>query len=237
VLSAAPGATPALSLTVTNTMIAAHCQDGTGVVEASASGGGSSYQYRINGGDWQSSGVFTGIAQGDYTVEVTDGNGCGAVKSGNMPRQYGPDPYRVDADDSENCVDEDGRLVIHVIFTGGLPVEYGYRPAGSSTWQWSSNDEIEGLAAGSYEAAVRYAGDGRCDPVPADGVHAIEAPNPPIITGETRTPATDCASSDGSITDIQVSQDPGKSLWYALRYNDDPVPGWYVLQCYKSLFF
>lgn len=37
---------------------------------------GAPYEYRVNGGSWQASPVFTGLAPGNYTIEVRDGNNC-----------------------------------------------------------------------------------------------------------------------------------------------------------------
>ncbi|WP_282162908.1 T9SS type B sorting domain-containing protein [Ulvibacterium marinum] len=46
------------------------------VTSTAGSAPGASHQYRINGGPLQASPVFTGIAPGNYTVEVIDGNNC-----------------------------------------------------------------------------------------------------------------------------------------------------------------
>jgi hypothetical protein len=40
----------------------------------SPSGGSGSYEYRLNGGSWQSSGSFTNLSEGIYTVEIRDQN-------------------------------------------------------------------------------------------------------------------------------------------------------------------
>ncbi|MBK9109739.1 MAG: hypothetical protein IPM92_15540 [Saprospiraceae bacterium] len=34
------------------------------------------YSYRINGGNWQSSGIFTGLAPGNYIIDVRDSTRC-----------------------------------------------------------------------------------------------------------------------------------------------------------------
>ncbi|WP_150452427.1 T9SS type B sorting domain-containing protein [Arenibacter lacus] len=59
---------------------------GTGAVLAVNSTAGSapsaSHQYRINGlTSWQASPVFTGVAPGNYTIEVTDANNCSAQEN------------------------------------------------------------------------------------------------------------------------------------------------------------
>lgn len=48
----------------------------TGTVEVTPSGGTTPYQYSINGGAFQSSNTFTGLATGNYTIDVEDANGC-----------------------------------------------------------------------------------------------------------------------------------------------------------------
>jgi len=46
-----------------------------GSLEITASGGDGSYEYSINGTDYQASNTFTGLAAGTYTVYVRDGEG------------------------------------------------------------------------------------------------------------------------------------------------------------------
>ena len=50
--------------------------DSNGSVEVAATGGQFPYEYRIEGGVWQSSGEFTGLSTGTYTLEVRDDNNC-----------------------------------------------------------------------------------------------------------------------------------------------------------------
>ncbi len=45
------------------------------------SGGTAPFQYRLNGGAFQTSNTFTGLAPGSYTVEVTDSKNCTATAS------------------------------------------------------------------------------------------------------------------------------------------------------------
>lgn len=56
------------------------CNTGnTGQITISASGGAGTLSYSINGGAYQSSNVFTGLAQGSYPVMVRDLNGCSVL--------------------------------------------------------------------------------------------------------------------------------------------------------------
>ena len=62
-----------LSITTTAT---GTCQGSyNGSITASASGGAMPYQYKLDNGPYQQSGVFTGLAAGTYTVTVKDANG------------------------------------------------------------------------------------------------------------------------------------------------------------------
>ncbi|WP_350290910.1 T9SS type B sorting domain-containing protein [uncultured Croceitalea sp.] len=42
---------------------------------------GTPYEYRVNGGAWQPSPVFSGLSPGNYTIEVRDTNNCGDTVS------------------------------------------------------------------------------------------------------------------------------------------------------------
>ncbi|HUW06743.1 MAG TPA: gliding motility-associated C-terminal domain-containing protein [Williamwhitmania sp.] len=48
----------------------------TGSITATATNGTSPYQYNIDGGSYQASGTFNGLAAGSHTVTVQDVNGC-----------------------------------------------------------------------------------------------------------------------------------------------------------------
>ncbi|MEO7923030.1 MAG: hypothetical protein ABIR30_05080 [Chitinophagaceae bacterium] len=48
----------------------------TGAIAASASGGNGVYTYSLNGGAFQSSGTFSNLPAGNYTVTAKDGNTC-----------------------------------------------------------------------------------------------------------------------------------------------------------------
>ena len=58
------------------------CESATaGEVELSASGGSGVYEYRVDGGEWQSSSRFTSLRLGEHLFEINDGEGCTATAS------------------------------------------------------------------------------------------------------------------------------------------------------------
>ena len=64
-ITVTPAVSPASGPTATN-----------GSISESATGGTTPYVYAINGGAGQAVSVFNNLAQGNYTVVVTDANGC-----------------------------------------------------------------------------------------------------------------------------------------------------------------
>lgn len=71
-------AEPAELLTIEATATPVSCNgQGDGMIDVTAAGGGAPYEYSFNGGiTYQSSGSFTNLAPGTYTVVVRDDNGC-----------------------------------------------------------------------------------------------------------------------------------------------------------------
>lgn len=54
----------------------ASCANSDGAIQVSATGGSGSLQYSLTGSSWQSSGNFSNLAAGSYTVWAKDANGC-----------------------------------------------------------------------------------------------------------------------------------------------------------------
>lgn len=73
-----PCAGVTVSVTATKTDAAAGQNNGT--ITASATGG-TGFTYSLNGGAFQSSGSFTGLAAGNYTVTAKNADGCTGVTS------------------------------------------------------------------------------------------------------------------------------------------------------------
>jgi gliding motility-associated-like protein len=69
---------PPLSLIITDQINVLCYGDYSGSVTVEGVGGVLPYEYSIDGGAYQSSGLFTGLSEGDYTVEVRDNDGTTA---------------------------------------------------------------------------------------------------------------------------------------------------------------
>ncbi|MEM8889640.1 MAG: SprB repeat-containing protein, partial [Bacteroidota bacterium] len=72
-----PGCNGSLKVEVAS-IVDASCGDNSGSINLSASGGDGTYSFSLDGGTAQGSTTFADISQGDYTLTVTDGEGCTA---------------------------------------------------------------------------------------------------------------------------------------------------------------
>lgn len=83
-----PANTVGLTVTKTN---ATGCST-LGTITATGSGGTSPYQYKVDNGNYQSSGSFANLYGGNYTVWVKDANGCTTSKTASIT-DNGSDQY------------------------------------------------------------------------------------------------------------------------------------------------
>lgn len=71
-----PNPCSGITITVTGTVTSPASGSSNGTINASASGGSSGFTYSINGGSFQSSGNFTNLAAGSYTIIAKNTDGC-----------------------------------------------------------------------------------------------------------------------------------------------------------------
>ena len=72
----APSPCAGVTISVTATVTATDVGVNNGSIAASASGGSGAVTYSINGGAFQASGTFNGLAKGNHTVTARDNRGC-----------------------------------------------------------------------------------------------------------------------------------------------------------------
>ncbi|UCG27036.1 MAG: gliding motility-associated C-terminal domain-containing protein, partial [Bacteroidales bacterium] len=107
--------------------------DATGEVTLAGSGGVPPYEYSLDGGTYQVSGIFTGLAGNDYIATIRDSNKCTVDIPFTLAE---PEPISINPQiTSATCIgDEDGSIVLNV--TGGtLPY----------TFLWSNSAVTENL--------------------------------------------------------------------------------------------
>jgi gliding motility-associated-like protein len=137
-------------LTISNTTQPA-CGQANGSIAANASGGTPPYQYSLNGGNFQSSGIFTNLPVGSYTVSVRDANACQDSQTGIQLNDSGTIVLAVTASTPAGCEQANGSLTLSA--TGGTP-PYQYSINGVN---FQSGNIFPNLSSGNYQLTVRDA--------------------------------------------------------------------------------
>ncbi len=172
---------PSLSISTTQP----GCGQNNGVIIASASNGIPPYSYRLNGGNFQPSGTFSGLGQGTYTVTVQDNIGCTAQQSVSLTEP--PPPTLSVSQTNPTCNQNNG--TISATASGGMP-PYEYRLDGGS---WQSGGTFTGLGAGTYTVSVRDAG--FCS---ASATVTLTASGGPVLSVSQTNPT--CNQNNGAIS-------------------------------------
>ncbi len=122
------------------------CNASTGTATVSASGGTSGYAY-----NWAPSGGTnanaTGLGPGNYTVTITDGNGCTATASTNVALAGG---LTASLQSQQNVLCNGGSTGNAAVSASGgtSPYTYSWSPSGGT------NASATGLTAGTYTVTV-----------------------------------------------------------------------------------
>ncbi len=126
------------------------CNQNNGSITAQASGGQSPYQFRLNGGAFQSNGTFSNLGAGSYTITVRDANGCEATQSVNLVSSSAPN-LTISNTTQPGCNQNNGSITAQA--SGGQS-PYQFRLNGGA---FQSNGTFSNLGAGSYTITVRDA--------------------------------------------------------------------------------
>ena len=137
---------PAVSITQTNTS----CGGATGSITATGSAGTAPYTYSIDGITFQSSGTFTSLAAGVYSVTVKDANACRTIVQVVILNSDGPALTYTQT--NAECGSNNGTVTANI--TGGT-APYEYSINAGVTYQ--SGNFFTGLLAGQYTLMVKDA--------------------------------------------------------------------------------
>ncbi|MCS6904824.1 MAG: T9SS type A sorting domain-containing protein [Bacteroidia bacterium] len=149
-------------------------------IEVSAIGGMQPYSYRWSNG--ATTKQLTGLSSGEYTVTVTDANGCVATDKINIKI---PEKIEIEFEaESPRCVNsKDGK--IKAVVKGGVP-PFSYR------WSTGANEEtLLNIGAGTFSLTVTDA-----NSCMAQAAYVVKAPQPISVQLQVRTP---CCGEDGQI--------------------------------------
>ncbi|WP_180336346.1 T9SS type B sorting domain-containing protein [Pontibacter ramchanderi] len=148
VISNIPGPT---NFTATPTASTCGNSNGQIVVSNVVSSGNRTFSYSINGGAFQSSATFTGLAAGTYTIAVRDANGCTFSKSVAVTNVAGPTAVAVTAQPA-SCRNNDGTITAGTVTGGTGTMSYSIN---GTTFQ--AGTTFTGLASGNYTLTAKDA--------------------------------------------------------------------------------
>ncbi|MBS0424958.1 MAG: hypothetical protein JSR71_11195, partial [Proteobacteria bacterium] len=171
--------------TVTGTSTPAACSNINGSITVNGAGGVAPLQYSINGGTYQSSNIFTGLATGIYTISVMDATGCTNTVNVTVSSTNGPALTATTI--SSSCNASNGSITATA--SGGTPA-YQYSIDG---FTFQASNIFTGLPAGSY---IVYAKDA----LGCFAAFSVVITNTagPLVSAVSA--AASCNANDGSIT-------------------------------------
>jgi gliding motility-associated-like protein len=184
--------------------------DATGTVTVTATGGTLPLTYIISpGGATNTTGVFTGLTAGSYTVSVNDANNCGTVLSNSVVITEPPQLVLGTFTSTDATCDGVADGTITITASGGTGDHlFTLSPLGIS----NTSGIFTGLASGNYTIVV--SDENSCSTLPSTPI-TITAPNAIVFGAPTTTNITCFNGNDGSIT-ISASGGVGQ-LQYTLN--------------------
>ena len=186
-----------------------NCGAGDGTLTLTGAGGdGGPYTYSIdNGGTFQASGSFTGLAAGALNVVVQDGSGCQGSGVETISSNGGATITGITEDISLTCNgDCNGQLTATT--SGGTPPLVFVWVDGSSNPVGGNSATITGLCADTYTLTVTDLGGAGC-PV----VSSYTLNEPAAVTATIVVVDENCGQGNGSITITAAGGDGGPYVY------------------------
>lgn len=183
------------------------CGASNGQIVATGSGGTPTYQFSLNGGAFQTSGTFTGLAAGTYTITVRDVNGCTNTQTVTLTNTPGPTNV-VLTPANTGCGTSTGSINIGAV-TGGTPT-YSFS-LNNAAGPFTTGTSYTNLAAGTYTVYVRDVNGCTYQQTVAIGTATGPTAMTPVVA-----PAG-CTVANGSITISSVTGGTGP---YSYSFNN-----------------
>lgn len=136
---------PSVSATVTNGI----CSTANASITAIGSNGNSPYQYSIDGINFQSSGIFSGLTTGPYTITIKDANGLTNTTNAAVNNFPGPSINTITT--PATCLNNNGVILITAA-SGTPPLRYSVDGI-----NFQSTGQFNQLASGNYSVIVKDA--------------------------------------------------------------------------------
>jgi uncharacterized protein (DUF2141 family) len=186
-MNAAIVLTTAPQLVIAGVPAASTCGNPNGSITVNANGGTTNYDYSINGGALQSTTAFNNLSAGNYTVMVTDANGCTATALIAVTDQ--PGPTIVSAIPTEVTCFGGSNGAITVTTAGGTaPIQYSLNGG-----PFQSTAIFDTLYSGNYSILIQDA-NGCTD------VINVTVSEPSVVLAPWNGQNSTCGFSNGSVT-------------------------------------
>ncbi|NNC94369.1 MAG: hypothetical protein HKN92_02325, partial [Chitinophagales bacterium] len=198
-----------ISINTTNTSCSDSGATGSAIANASGGSPGYTWQWDSNAGN-QTTKTATGLSAGNYTVTVTDANGCIEIASAKILED---DPLVISISSTPNSCfgGSDGSASVSAS-NGQAPFSYLWSNSGISA-------TISGLTAGSY--AVTVTDDNGCTATTSVKVNEPDT----LIALATCVPVSCYGANDGSASSIVTGGTPPYVLtWYSTIMHVDTIP-------------
>jgi len=183
----------------------ASCGNADGAILVATSGGVPPMQYRLNAGTYQSSGAFSSIAAGAYTVTAKDANGC-TFSNIVLVNDFGGPAFGLTNSTDVSCFGGNDGSITLTSLGGTGTIQYSIN--GGTTFQTSGI--FTGVNAGVYTTIVKDAAG--CSDIK---IFTISQPQQLSLAAST-SQLTCFGSSDGQINITNTSGGTG-SIVYSLN--------------------
>lgn len=185
-------ATPCPTITVSATLTQASSPTATNGAITATGAGSTGFTYNINGGTFQSSGTFTNLAVGSYTITARDANGCTGSNAFSVTSASCPTITLTTTPTNTTGPTATNGSIVATVVGGATP--HTFSRDGGTTFQASGT--FNNLAVGTYIVVAKDASG--CISAPRNTTIASFCPT---ITATTATTTTvKCESNTGTIT-------------------------------------
>ncbi len=212
------GSNLALTLVSQN---ATSCGASDGSITAVAQGGSGSHTFSLNGGTYQSSGLFANLTGGSYTVNVKDSLGCIASQIISVNNDGTSLMITATSTPNTGCPTANGAISVSV--AGAVaPIQYKLN---SNAFQ--SSNAFSGLSAGTYSITVMDATNCQASATVtiARNGPSFSATINPIISGNCATSGCHNGSRSPNLTSYSAIKANGSSIVSAINQNMPPGGG------------